>query len=128
MASTHPSGAAFSYESDFSIADLHHILQIVFHWSDFRLHRFLIRGKEYGISRTGCTGFTTDPQKVSLADFGFRRKERFLYERDFSDLWQHQIRYRAGPPLYPQEVKGIPMLPLLPPKRSGHLKGLRRRT
>ena len=34
--------------SDSSIADLHYTLQIAFDWSDFHLHRFLIRGKEYG--------------------------------------------------------------------------------
>jgi Plasmid pRiA4b ORF-3-like protein len=64
--------------SDSSVADLHHILQIAFRWSDFHLHRFLIRGKEYGISRADSTSFTTDPKRVDLADFGFRPRERFL--------------------------------------------------
>ena len=31
---------------DSSIAALHDLLQIVFDWSDFHLHRFVIRGKE----------------------------------------------------------------------------------
>src|SRR5205085_5408084 len=66
--------------SDSTIADLHHSLQIAFHWSDFHLHRFLVRGKEYGISRAGCTGFSTNPKQVSLADFHFRKHERFVYE------------------------------------------------
>src|SRR5258708_40230422 len=46
--------------SDSSIAMLHDLLQIAFDWSDFHLHRFVIRGKEYGVSRMGCTTFTTD--------------------------------------------------------------------
>lgn len=62
------------------MADLHYILQIAFHWSDFHLHRFLIRSIEYGISRAGCVGFSTNPQKVTLADFNFRFKERFLID------------------------------------------------
>jgi hypothetical protein len=33
------------------IATLHDLLQIAFDWSDFHLHRFVIRGKEYGISQ-----------------------------------------------------------------------------
>ena len=41
--------------SDSSIATLHELLQIAFDWSDFHLHRFVIRGKEYGLSRIGCT-------------------------------------------------------------------------
>jgi hypothetical protein len=43
--------------SDSSIATLHEVLQIAFDWSDFHLHRFVIRGKEYGLSRIGCTTF-----------------------------------------------------------------------
>jgi hypothetical protein len=88
--------------SDSTIADLHHSLQIAFHWSDFHLHRFLIRGKEYGISRAGGTGFSTDPHQVSLADFHFRRHERFVYEYDFGDFWQHQIRFET---IRPPEIK-----------------------
>jgi hypothetical protein len=39
---------------------LHELLQIAFDWSDFHLHRFVIRGKEYGLSRMGCTTFTAN--------------------------------------------------------------------
>ncbi len=85
--------------SESNIADLHNTIQIVFHWSDFHLHRFLIRSQEYGISRAGCAGFSTDPKQVSLADFKFRDSERFLYEYDFSDLWQHQVRFEKTRPI-----------------------------
>jgi hypothetical protein len=57
--------------SDSSIATLHELLQIAFDWSDFHLHRFLIRGKEYGLSRTGCITFRTDARKVLLCQFRF---------------------------------------------------------
>ena len=66
--------------SDSSIATLHDLLKIAFDWSDFHLHRLVIRGKEYGVSRMGCTTFTTDARKVLLSQFGFRVNERFLYE------------------------------------------------
>ncbi len=46
--------------SDSSIATLHELLQIAFDWSDFHLHRFVIRGKEYGLSRIGGSTFRTD--------------------------------------------------------------------
>ena len=45
-----------------------------------------------GVSRLGCTTFTTDARKALLSQFRFRVNERFLYEYDFGDLWQHQIR------------------------------------
>src|SRR5258707_8288792 len=49
--------------SDNSIATLHELLQIAFDWSDFHLHRFVIRGKEYGLSRIGGSTFRTDRRK-----------------------------------------------------------------
>jgi hypothetical protein len=87
--------AASARASDSSIATLHELLQIAFDWSDFHLHRFVIRGKECGVSRMGCTTFTTDARKVLLSQFGFRINERFLYEYDFGDLRQHQIRFEG---------------------------------
>ena len=45
--------------SDHSIADLHYTIQIAMDWSDSRLHRFHIHGKDYGVahedSRTPMT-------------------------------------------------------------------------
>jgi Plasmid pRiA4b ORF-3-like protein len=78
--------------SDSSIADLPYTLQIAMGWDDAHLHRFRIRGKDYGISRIGGIGFRDNPRQVRLADFHFRLNERFLYEYDFGDLWQHVIR------------------------------------
>ena len=39
--------------SDSSLATLHELLRIAFDRSDFHLHRFMIRGKEYGLSPIG---------------------------------------------------------------------------
>src|SRR5208337_3391554 len=59
-----------------------HLLQIAFDWSDFHLHRLVIRGKEYGVRRMSCTTFTTDARKVLLSQFRFRVNERLLSEYD----------------------------------------------
>lgn len=61
-------------------------------WTDTHLHRFIIHGKDYGIAQIGGISFLDDPQKVQLADFDWRLKERFIYEYDFGDYWRHQIR------------------------------------
>ncbi len=58
-----------------SIAILLDLLQIAFDWSDFHLHRFVIRGEAYGVSRLGGCMFATDARKVFLSQFRFR----FLY-------------------------------------------------
>lgn len=77
---------------DYSIADLHYILQIAFDWDNVHLHRFEIYSKEYGIGYEGGMSFSDNPRKVRLADFKFRRGEKFLYEYDFGDNWEHLIR------------------------------------
>ena len=64
-------------------------------WSDDHLHRFRIHGKQYGIARMGGLSFSNDPDTVRLKDFQFRINERFLYEYDFIDDWQHQVRVEA---------------------------------
>jgi Plasmid pRiA4b ORF-3-like protein len=66
--------------ADSTIADLHAALQIVFGWSDEHLHRFVIHGCEYGISRIGSSGFSHDAHEVRLERFGWRVGERLLYE------------------------------------------------
>jgi hypothetical protein len=72
--------------SDSTIFDLHRTLQIAFGWSDEHLHRFVIHGREHGAESL------VDPRRVHLADLGLRVHERFQYEYDFTDGWQHDVR------------------------------------
>lgn len=51
-------------KGDNSIADLHHILQMSFGWSNTYLHYFNIRGKEYGIGYEGGMGFEDDARML----------------------------------------------------------------
>jgi hypothetical protein len=78
--------------ADTSIANFHHILQLVIGWTSSHPHRFLIHGKEYGIAYDRGMGFADDPKQMRLTDFRFRLRERFLYEYDFTDHWQHDMR------------------------------------
>lgn len=77
---------------DTSIANLHQIIQVSMGWSGTHLHKFFIQGKEYGISYEGGIIFNDNPETTYLKDFQFREKERFLYEYDFFDHWEHEIR------------------------------------
>ena len=77
---------------DYSIADLHYILQIAFEWENIHLHRFFIHGKDFGIAYIGGMSFADDPAAVRLADFAFRKGEKFLYEYDFGADWRHVLR------------------------------------
>lgn len=77
---------------DYSIADLHFILQIAFDWGDWNLNRFFIHGKDYGVYHSGGMNFSDNPNRVQLADFKFRKSEKFLYEYDFFNSWTHTVR------------------------------------
>ncbi|HEX8811038.1 MAG TPA: plasmid pRiA4b ORF-3 family protein [Terracidiphilus sp.] len=78
--------------SESTLADLHYAIQIAFAWTDYHLHRFRIRGKEYGIPRLGGPWYSRNARDMRLIDFHFRVNERFLYEYDFTDSWEHQVR------------------------------------
>ena len=52
-----------------------------------------------------------DPRRVRLADLGLRVREHFLYEYDFIDNWQHDVRLEQILPLdsrrrYPMCIGG----------------------
>src|ERR1035437_5375972 len=81
--------------SDSTIADLHYTLQIAFGWSDEHLNRFHIHGQDYGVYHDGGVSFSTNPHQVRLRDFPLRINERFSYEYDFGDCWQHEVRVEA---------------------------------
>jgi hypothetical protein len=103
--------AALLVGSDSSIADPHHTFQIAFGWSDSHLHRFHIHGRDYGIGKIGGIGFSTDAKQVRLADFRFCINERFRYEYDFGNAWQHEVRIEQRLPLdgtcvYPRCIGG----------------------
>ncbi len=78
--------------SDSTIADLHHTLQIAFGWSDGHLNLSHVHGQNYGVYHDGGMSFSTDPRQIRLCDFKFRINECFLYEHDFGDGWQHEVR------------------------------------
>lgn len=89
---------------DSTIADLHYTLQITMSWTDYHLHQFRIRGKRYGISRIHGPTFRERAQDVPLSRFQFRLRERFLYEYDFIDQWEHEIRVEEILPFDPIKI------------------------
>lgn len=78
--------------SDSTIADLHYTLQIAFGWNDTYLHKFSLRGKDYGIAYSGGISFSDNPHKVKLRDLNLRLKERFVYEYNFFVHWEVEVR------------------------------------
>ncbi|MHC4534847.1 MAG: plasmid pRiA4b ORF-3 family protein [Planctomycetota bacterium] len=91
-------------QSDSTITDLHYTLQIAMGWTDLHLHKFIIHGKQYGVPQIGGIWFSDNLDQVKLGDFCFYEKERFVYEYDFGDSWQHEIRVEKHLPLDPKQT------------------------
>jgi hypothetical protein len=53
--------------------------------------------------------FDEDAETVPLSRFGFRPRERFLYEYDFTDGWQVEVRVEKVIDEAPSEDTLIPM-------------------
>ncbi len=113
--------------SDTSIAYLHAMLQTAMGWEDVHLHRFRIHGKDYGIYRSGGLLFDDDPDQVILSDFRLRASERFVYEYDMGDCWQHDIRLERILPLDPKRMYPVCIAGAgdCPPEDSGGPWGYR---
>ncbi|ABX07816.1 plasmid pRiA4b ORF-3 family protein (plasmid) [Herpetosiphon aurantiacus DSM 785] len=87
-----------------TIADLHAIIQTAMGWEDAHLHQLLIYGKAYGVYHDGGFSFADDPDQVRLADFRLRVGERFRYDYDMGDFWQHDIWIEHIRPAVPHRV------------------------
>jgi hypothetical protein len=112
--------------SDTTIAQLHAILQTAMGWEDLHLHRFRIYGKQYGIYREGGILFDDNPFQVKLSDFKLRPGERFEYEYDMGDFWQHDIRLEQVLPAQAAPLNPLKSYPVCiagagdcPPEDSG---------
>jgi hypothetical protein len=103
----------FSLGDNLSIADLHRAIQVLMGWEDDYLHRFRIHGQDYGIEHMDGMPFDEDAEDVPLSRFGFRPSERFLYQYDFTDGWEIEIRVEkvmdeavSGEDLIPRCISG----------------------
>ena len=115
---------------DTTLAELHHVFQVVMGWENWHLHSFKLWGKEYGIPYAGGTYFADDARRVHLSDFPWRVNDKFTYTYDFGDYWQHQVRVEK---LLPPTV--VPVVPVCvsgrracPPEEVGGPRGYDQRT
>ncbi len=70
-----------------TLEDLHGVFQVTMGWRSLHLHRFRIHAVHHGSWELGGEA----PDRM-LGGFGLRRGDRFAYEYDMIDLWQHEVR------------------------------------
>lgn len=84
----------FRVRSDISLGRLHVVLQTVMGWTDSHLHQFRAGGRVYGVPDPGGSGFgpkVLDERRARLSALLPEEKDRFTYDYDFGDGWEHTV-------------------------------------
>lgn len=76
-----------------TLGDLHQVIQVAMGWHSCHMHSFRIGGVYY-TSRDAAEMEDMDmenEERVPLAEVVTRAKQKFIYEYDFGDSWEHEI-------------------------------------
>lgn len=89
-----------------TFAELHHVIQVAFEWTNSHLHNFQIKrmnsvpideiilispkNEEFGFVST-FKSINYDEETILLNDIFLKEKDRVLYTYDFGDNWEHEI-------------------------------------
>ena len=81
------------------LAQLHRMLQCVMGWEGYHLYQFVVSRMAYGDPRMLEEMEGEDARRVTLAALVQGAKDKFLYEYDFGDSWEHELRIEKVLPL-----------------------------
>jgi len=81
----------FVVEADIKLPDLHKVIQTVMGWDNAHLHIFRIDKKLYSLPDEEFDGPYVDYRKIRLNQVVTAEKQKFFYDYDFSDGWEHTI-------------------------------------
>lgn len=85
--------------SDFTLEDLHHVIQCAMGWEHAHMHDFRIGKVSYIDMRMPINGDEHDEAGVTLAQVLPAARRKMLYTYDFGDTWEHDVQVEAiGPP------------------------------
>jgi hypothetical protein len=82
----------FVVSPELTLDKMHRILQAVMGWRDTHLYRYRAGGCTYADPRLGLEGGSRDERAVRVSDLLSVPGSRMLYDYDFGDGWQHEIR------------------------------------
>lgn len=89
---------------NFTLAQLHEVIQVTMGWYNCHLHSFNIGGIDYTDSQASEMGGMgmEDEEDVFLSQVITRPKQKFVYQYDFGDSWDHEIVVEKILPIDPQ--------------------------
>ena len=77
-----------------TLAALHDIIQVSFHWQDYHLYEFVVGERVYGVPSDEDEFYDRKVYKaaaIRLKTLVERGVDRFLYVYDFGDDWRHDV-------------------------------------
>jgi len=94
-----------------TLYQLHWIIQYAMGWTNSHLHQFIINGEYYTEPSPFDFEPVVDERKFKLCEMAPSEKDKFIYEYDFGDSWEHVIlAEKILPPepgvKYPRCIKG----------------------
>ena len=97
--------------SDATLDQLHYTFQVAMGWTNSHLHQFAVGSVWFGDPYPEDGFDVIDERLVQLGQIVRRVKDKFVYEYDFGDRWQHEtvVEKRLKPeanPLYPRCLAG----------------------
>jgi hypothetical protein len=76
--------------SEFTLYDLHCVIQVVMGWENCHLHDFTIKRQNYSLDGPEDFGDALSEDEARLCDV-VGPKSKFFYQYDFGDCWKHLI-------------------------------------
>jgi hypothetical protein len=81
----------FQVWEDYTLAQLHRILQMVMGWENYHLYEFRIGGRIYGDPDLDDEREIIDAKKTRIRNVLVGVGTEFEYEYDFGDDWHHEL-------------------------------------
>lgn len=75
--------------AEFTLADLHDVIQATMSWEESHLHAFRIGGQSFGVPSVSAPSI--NEKKVCLANVLHKVGGKATYIYDFGDSWEHAI-------------------------------------
>ena len=118
----------FMVNSDMKFPDFHKVLQTVMGWNDCHLHQFIIDNEYYAPEFEDIEQIGINYKSIKLEDLIVKERQKFFYEYDFGDGWEHIIILEKILPdnkkfQYPVSLSGKRSCP---PENCGSIPGYER--
>lgn len=93
--------------ANFTLADLHKLIQASFEWAGYHLHMFDVGGIQFGEPSDDDFYEVQDERKIRLNQIVSTEKFKFRYTYDFGDNWEHTILVEKILPVDPAQIYPI---------------------